>query len=121
MYDGLCWLLARMTTPGPASNGAWQIMIGSVGAADTGPQVPPAGTQSDERVHSWSGPIGVVGHGPTWHSVVALTVPQQIWPVMQPAELVQLSAESPASSNAASTPPSYGLSAGASMPPSTMK
>jgi hypothetical protein len=121
MYDGLCWLLARTTTPGPASKGAWQIMIGSVGAVGTRPQVPPAGTQSDELVQSWRGPIGVVGHGPAWHAVVALMVPQQIWPVVQSAEPVQLSADSPASSNAASTPPSDGLSAGASMPPSTMK
>jgi hypothetical protein len=62
----------------PASTGgALQILMGSVGATASGPQVSPRVRQSVSDVQSWIGPIGVEGHGPSWQLVVIMMVAQQ--------------------------------------------
>jgi len=69
-----------------------QTLIGSVGAAASGPQVSPAVKQSADVPHSWIGPMAVDGHGPAWHIVVIEIVPQQTSPVGQSDDIVHATA-----------------------------
>ncbi len=79
----------------PASTGALQILMGSVGATASAPHVSPRVRQSVSDVHSWIGPISVDGHGPRWQLVVIVTVPQQASPLRHSAVVVQVSPEAP--------------------------
>jgi hypothetical protein len=75
---------------GPASAGALQIMMGSVGAKGSGPQRVPGARHSAVDVQSWIGPRGVDAvHGPTRHSVAIRPLAQQTAPVGQSEALMQ--------------------------------
>jgi hypothetical protein len=80
----------------PASMvGALQILIGSVGAAAIGPHVSPRVKQSAVDVQSWSGPIAVVGHGPSWQAVVIMIVAQHTSPRRHVVEVVHVTPDAP--------------------------
>jgi hypothetical protein len=80
----------------PASTvGAVQILTGSVGAAGIGAQVSPRAKHSADDVHSWSGPMGVVAHGPRWQVVVIVIMAQHTSPAGHPVELVHVTPDAP--------------------------
>ncbi len=54
----------------PSVVGALQTLIGSVGATASEPQMSPGVLHSAVDTQSWTGPMGVIGHGPDTQAVV---------------------------------------------------